>query len=155
MKAIVIFIFGIFLFSCAKSASKKVKDGYFTKEYTNWAWGSQHNGWVINKDGDILSFNLPQSWNHPDSLGYISEQNLLDNISNCEKTKEKVSGLQLNKHTKLIKNASMRSLSEKKSVGIDGGGNDFYCYWYDEEVGKYKKVRLLLRGDYRQENLSD
>ena len=58
----------------------------FESEYVNWAWGYQHSGGYIDKNGDVFSYNYapsdgqwrPEDWEHP------TETELLEKYSHSK-----------------------------------------------------------------------
>ena len=152
-KQIILSFFILLLLACSKKYSS-IPHGYFTYEYQNAAWGPQHELWVIDAEGKALSFDKPDIWHHPDSLGYIGVEQLLANLANSSVELNKVSKRKLYKNNKLIKGASKGSFSEKSNTSYDMGASTFSCYHYDSEKGKYKKVILAVEGDWSYANLS-
>ena len=48
----------------------------FEYRYVNFAWGYAENGWLIDSEGNMRSFSLPENFRLPDSTGYISQEDL-------------------------------------------------------------------------------
>ena len=156
MKQNIFYTVIILLFlSCNKEKYDSIPHGYYTVEYTNMAWGYQYNGWIIDADGNVMSFNLPTSnWNGTDSLGFISETDLLNNIAMCDTSIEKVTERKLYLNNKLIQGAAMGTLTEKKNTSNDAGSTKYSCYYYDIEMDAFKKVLLNVEGDWSYHNES-
>ena len=55
----------------------------FEFEYINYAWSYQHNGFIIDNEGNVLTYNNPENWNFPDSDLRISEKQVAENIRKC------------------------------------------------------------------------
>ena len=127
---------------------------YFEYEYINFAWGYQNNGWIIDAGGNVRSWNRPEDWRRPDSTGYISESDLLYNISETDSVIEVVGSNELKKHVALIEGAKDGFITEPENIGNDAGSASLYGYWYDPGVDAYLKVFLGLSGDYSSENTS-
>ena len=147
---------GSFL-GCNKEAThlKISSHGYFTMQHQNHAWSYQHYGWIINKDGIAMSFNMPSKWNYEDSLGYISESKLLENLSYCNKQIAHVSKHALYKNNSMIEDASKRTGSLKPGTTKDGGISQYSCYLYDSSKYLYKKVTVKAEGDLTYINESN
>ena len=150
----IIFIVFITFLSCEKEKINDSFNGYYTIEYTNWAWGYQHNGWVIDMQGRVMSFDLPVKWNKVDSLGYISKENLLENITNCDSKIEDVSNNNLIKYSTLINKAINGNISTKINTANDAGQTSYICYQFDTDLGLYKKIILKEQGDFSFHNES-
>ncbi|MFT5822371.1 MAG: hypothetical protein ACI8ZM_003627 [Crocinitomix sp.] len=154
-KTFLLAIFTLILLGCNKEKYDSIPHGYYTMEYQNWAWGYSHSGWIIDSEGNVNSFNLPNDWNGPDSLGYISESQLIENISNCDSKIGSVSKRTLYTHNKLINDAATGSNSEPESNGADIGRYAYYCYQFDTDAGLYKGVVLEVDGDWSYHNESN
>ncbi len=146
-------LFILSLFSCTKKY-ESLPHGYYTMEFHNFAWGEQHDGWMIDKDGNIMSFNLPEEWNYADSLGYISEEHLQENLARCTEKLGKTTKRRLYLNNKLIAAAAEGTLSERKNIGADMGATTYLCYQYDKEKNLYKRVVLDTEGDWSYYNQS-
>lgn len=142
------------LLGCNKEKFDSLPHGYYTLEHENWAWGYSHSGWIIDTDGNVMTFDLPSKWNREDSLGYISESALLENISYCNKKAEKVSKRKLYKHNQLIAGAANGKISLHDNTTADMGTRQYTCYWYDETRNLYKRVILKIEGDMEAVNES-
>ena len=147
----------LLLGSCQKTELEIRPDqvAYFEYEYVNHAWGYQHNGWIVDKTGKILGYNLPDSWTFPDSAGYISEPDLEKNLSKTDTLYNyQISTTELTHKIKLIPGAAKGKLSERKNVMFDAGGWGFSCYIWDKNKHKYRKILLETKGDWEQYNQS-
>jgi hypothetical protein len=63
----------------------------FQVDYINYAWGYQHTGFIIDNEGNILTYNNPQNWIFPDKDLSLSESQVRSNLESCVKTGKKVS----------------------------------------------------------------
>lgn len=143
------------LLGCNKEKFDSLPHGYYTLEYENWAWGYQHSGWIVDEDGNIMSFDLPSKWSKEDSSGYIAESALLENISYCNKKVAKVSKRKLYKNNQLIDGAANGKLSSRNGSSRDGGVHRYNCYQYDKTRDLYKKIILKIEGDMEVVNESE
>jgi hypothetical protein len=120
--------------------------GYFQYSYINHSWGDENYGWIIDKSGNVKSYNNPKNWNTPDSLGYIGEQQLEDNISYCNSIVNTVTNNDLANYNLLVDAASRGKLITRRQEVYDMGAMTYYCYWYDTVKGKYKQILLSQTG---------
>lgn len=155
MKKLGLFLLvSIILISCSKKDDDEVHHGYFTYEYQNWAWGYQHEGWMMDEKGKVNSFNLPEHWNGVDSLGYISEVELIENLEFCESKIDQVSSSQLLNKNQLISAAVNGEYSERQNTAYDAGSIQYVCYYWESALNSYKRVVLEESGDISYQNLS-
>jgi len=156
MKQTIIITIVLFcLLGCNKKKYESIPHGYYTFEVENWAWGHQHNGWIIDADGNVMSFNLPANWKRPDSLGFISEEDILDNLSKCKNKIKNITARKLYENNKLLEGAAIGSFSEKENTANDMGWIQYSCYQFDVEKGLYKKIKLHVEGDWSFHNESN
>ena len=127
---------------------------YFEYEYINYAWGFQHNGWIIDEEGNVRSFKLPEDWQYPDSSGMISEAALLYNIKQTDSIIAVVDSTELDKYTALITGARDGRISVRENTAADAGSASLHAYLYDEEKDAYLKIFLASSGDWSSENES-
>ncbi|NOQ71773.1 MAG: hypothetical protein GQ574_07225 [Crocinitomix sp.] len=154
-KLFLLAIFSLILLGCNKEKYDSIPHGYYTMVYQNFAWGYTFNGWMIDSDGNVNSFNLPEGMNGADSLGYISESELIENISNCDGIIGSVTKRKLYTQNKLINKAANGAFSEGTSHGADMGQYSYYCYQFDTDVGRYKRILLHTEGDWSYYNESN
>lgn len=140
---------------CYKEKFESIPHGYYTLEYENHAWGHQHSGWILDTDGKVKEFNLPENWNTPDSLGYLTENEIIENISYCKNEIDKFSKRKMYKFNKKIQNAANGNITSKKNTANDAGQTEYYCFFYDENKNAYKKINLSTEGDFSYHNESD
>ena len=63
----------------------------FQYEYVNYAWGYQHNGFIIDNEGKILTYNNPENWNFREKESNLTEAQVAENISKCKDSGKKIS----------------------------------------------------------------
>lgn len=126
----------------------------FQFDYVNYAWGYQHNGFIIDKEGDILTYNNPEIWNFPDKDFALSADQVNENIGYCLHSGKKISKAELQKHTNYIKNIASSKVTAPKNVAADAGSSEFICYQFSENTGIYKGYIIKTEGDFRSENLN-
>jgi hypothetical protein len=126
----------------------------FQLEYVNYAWGYQHNGFIIDYEGNVLTYNNPEKWNFPDTDFSLSENQVIENIGSCIRSGKKIPKEELQKYTNYIKNISSSKVSAIKNEGADAGSLDFICYQFSEITGMYKGCLIKKEGDFTCENLN-
>ncbi len=127
---------------------------YFEYHYYNYAWGFQENGWLIDREGNIRSFNLPENFRLPDSEGYLDLADLEHNLWLTESVIGKVDVKELDQFIDYIPGAARGEIGEARSIAADAGSSTLSCYLYDPDKGAYQYVFLAQSGDWEQFNLS-
>ena len=144
-----------FLYSCLQD---DVYNAYsttniiFQSEYTNNAWGYNHNGWMMTNTGQTKRFQKSANWVFPDSLGYVSEADMEKNLAACDSTIEIVSPAEYSTYATKALTCVNGNLSRPQNVMADAGENIWAFYVYDAEKKRYKRVILTTTGDWSQEN---
>lgn len=128
---------------------------YFEYEYINFAWGYQHNGWIIDRDGNVRAWDQQEDWRKPDSTGYIGAADLEFNISLTDSVIAVVDSADLMDHVELISGAKNGYITEPRNTACDAGSSTVYAYYYDEDADGYLKVFLGSSGDFSSANTSD
>jgi hypothetical protein len=158
MKPTVIYLtFLILLAGCNKDDDTIPAVGQvilFQKEYINYAWGYQQNGWVIDSSGNVRSYQLPEIWHFADSLGMISSQDMNDNIQQAGSILFKIDKDTLLHYFAKLEDAANGKLSEPRQEMFDAGITQFSGYLYQPNSKKYKQVIIRQIGDVYIENKS-
>ena len=126
----------------------------FEFEYINYSWSYQHNGFIIDNEGNVLSYSNPENWNFPDSDFRISERQLAENIRKCLHSGRKIPKEELQKYSNYIKNIASSKVTALKNVAADAGSIEFICYQFSESTGMYKGSLIKMEGDFTCENLN-
>jgi len=128
----------------------------FQSEYTNYAWGYNHNGWMMDGSGLVKRFQKNAPWVFPDSLGYISEIDMQKNLNVCDSLLEHVSSNELQQYTAKALTCVDGPMTNPKNTMADAGEHiwAFYIYDYKSARKRYKRVILNMTGDWSQENLA-
>ncbi|MGE5419876.1 MAG: hypothetical protein ACM3UT_06795 [Chloroflexota bacterium] len=126
----------------------------FQLDYTNYAWGYQHYGYMIDNQGRILTYDNPDKWNFPDNNFILTEEQVEHNISMCRISDEKISREELEKFSSYIEKISTSKLTAMKNTGADAGTLQFICYSYSENTQVYKGILIKSEGDFSAENLN-
>jgi hypothetical protein len=126
----------------------------FQVEYINYAWGYLHIGFIIDSEGNVLTYKNPLDWNFPDNDFIITQNQVKDNISKCTNSGEKISKVELQKYANYIKNISSSKVTALKNVAADAGSLQYTCYQFFENSGTYKSYLIKMEGDFTCENLN-
>lgn len=126
----------------------------FQYEYVNYAWGYQHSGFIIDNEGNVLTYENPENWNFQDNSLILSEMQVSENISKCRRSGKKIPQEELQKYTSYIKNISLSKITAMKNVAADAGSIEYFCYQYYEGNGTYKGCLIKMEGDFTCENLN-
>jgi hypothetical protein len=126
----------------------------FQYEYINYAWGYQHNGFIIDNEGNILTYSNPEDWNFRDKDLLLTEDQVSENTSKCHLSGRKISPGELKKYSAYIKNIASSEVTAPKNVAADAGTAEFVCYQYSETSKTYKGYIIKTEGDFTRENLN-
>jgi hypothetical protein len=129
----------------------------FEISYLNFAWGYLHLGLVIDRNGDIWSYDvsdLDPRFEDPADGIYTQEQ--LDfKFGHERRYLETIGEDRLARMYFLIEPASEGELSDPVNRGHDAGAMSYLGYLYDEETGLYHRVLFYQGGDFEVENTSE
>jgi hypothetical protein len=160
MKSFSAKLFSITLLFLLSSGCKKAynisnkQEILFQLDYVNYAWGYQHNGFIIDKEGNVLTYNNPEVWNFPDKDFALSSEDVNKNLGYCFNSGKKIPETELQKYTDYIKNIASSKVTAPKNVAADAGSSEFLCYQYSEKTGIYKGYIIKTEGDFKSENLN-
>jgi hypothetical protein len=126
----------------------------FEQSYINNAWSYQHKGFIIDNEGNILTYDNPERWNFPDSDNILSQEQVNENLKMCKPSGEKIPVSELRKFTNYIDNIASSKVSAPKYRGADMGSRGYYCYLYSEATSTYKEFIIKIEGDMECENLN-
>jgi hypothetical protein len=156
VKQIILMTFLVLFFTgCKKNFTISDKQVIlFQLDYVNYAWGYQHNGYMIDKDGDILTYNNPENWNFPDNDFSLTEHQVLENIASCTQSGKRILKEELQKYSNYINNIASTKITALKNVAADAGSLEYICYQYSENSGMYKGSLIKKEGDFTCENLN-
>jgi hypothetical protein len=150
-----LFFLTLIISGCKKNVAINEKQAIlFQVDYVNYAWGYQHNGIIIDSEGNILSYKNPQNWNFTDKDLNITETQVRDNMAICLNSGKKISSDELKKYAGYIKNISLSKVTAPKNVAADAGSLVYTCYQYSEKSGTYKGSTIKTEGDFTSENLN-
>jgi hypothetical protein len=145
----------LFITGCKRNVSINEKQAMlFQVDYVNYAWGYQHNGFIIDNQGNVLTYKNPQIWNFPDNDFALTENQVHENMENCVSSGKKIPLEELKKYASYIKNISSSKITALKNVAADAGSMQYICYQFSENPGIYKGSLIKLEGDFTRENLN-
>jgi hypothetical protein len=127
---------------------------YFEYHYINYAWGYQERGWLIDKDGNVRSFESPDNYRLPDSTGYLSLADLEYNLGLSDSIIATIDKEELEEYIAYIPKAAEGETGKSNNIAADAGSSVLSCYLYDPETKKYRYVFLAQSGDWEQFNNS-
>ena len=126
----------------------------FQSEYTNYAWGYNHNGWMLDNTGQVKRFQKSAKWVFPDSLGYVSASDMQKNMAACDSVMAKVSVSDFTNYSAKALNCANGPMSKPKNTMADAGERFYAIFLYDFNGNRYKRIILNMTGDWSQENLA-
>lgn len=132
----------------------KKQEILFQFEYINYAWGYHHMGFIIENNGNILTYDNPENWNFPDNDIVISAAQVDENLSKCKVSDIKVSGDELRKYSNYIKNIASSKVTALKNVAADAGSTQYICFQFSEDNLSYRGTLIKMEGDFTCENLN-
>ena len=127
----------------------------FQSEYTNYAWGYNHSGWLMDRTGQVRRFQKSAKWVFADSLGYVSASDMQKNMDACDSVIAQVSSKDFTHYyyEKAI-NCENGPMSKPQNTMADAGEHIYAFYVYESGHNRYKRVILNMTGDWSQENLA-
>lgn len=126
----------------------------FQSEYTNYAWGYNHNGWMMNNSGQVKRFQKGAKWVFPDSLGYISAVDLSKNMNGCDSVLAQISSKDFTLYAEKAITCAKGPMSKATNTMADAGEHIYAIYLYESGGNRYKRVILDMTGDWSQQNLA-
>jgi len=145
----------LFMIGCKKNVVISKKQAIlFQVDYENYAWGYQHSGFIIDSEGNILTYKNPQNWDFPDKDFHLSESQVRSNLESCRNTGKRISEEELKKYTGYIKNISSSKVTALKNVAADAGSLEYICYQFSESTETYQGTLIKQEGDFTCENLN-
>ncbi len=126
----------------------------FQYSYNNDNTSRVNQGFIIDKDGNILTYNQPEKWNFPDLNAVLAQVQVAENLRYCKTTGKRVPHTELDKYESHIINLASSKVSAKKSATTGKGTSAYYCYTFSSEDSTYKQVIIRMHGDLECENLN-
>ncbi|SDF42725.1 hypothetical protein SAMN04487996_110272 [Dyadobacter soli] len=116
---------------------------YFEIHYTNQAWGNQFKGFLIDKQGQVRTYDKPASWNDIELTQTLSKEQMEANAAQTTVSSTKIGSADLVQYMELAGKITGENLSKPVNGGADLGLTRFYSYTYD--AGKKTYSHTLLR----------
>lgn len=154
-----IFISFFAISNCSLNQSEDSADTQtylFEVEHINQAWGYEHNGFYIDKTGDVFCYNYTdqdEPWN-PAARDHFSAAELKNKYSHSKSLCDKVDFITLKEKRLMIPLAMEGNYSDTTSEGADMGTIAFICYKYNSNDNLYTPIILEVYGDYAFKNES-
>jgi hypothetical protein len=154
MKSILIVAISALLLSGCEKIREYDNNTIFMVERSNFAWGIQHSGTMIDSTGHVMTFNLPTTWNQPDELGFITLEDMQENLTQMEEILCTVSRNDFGKYSSKLMKAKNGTLSDPKSEMADFGTIQYSGFLYDPDNNRYKRILIKQTGDWAIDNNS-
>jgi hypothetical protein len=126
----------------------------FQFEFVNYAMNYEHKGFMIDNEGNVLSYNNPEAWNFPDRNLNISANQVAENLSLCITTGIKVPAVELRKFAYHIPNIAASRVSALRSAADNAGSAEYICWQYNENNSTYKGSIIRMEGNFTCENMN-
>jgi len=154
-KTILIILLAVAMTGCKKNIVISDRQAIlFEFEYVNYAWNYNHYGFIIDNEGNVLTYKNPESWNFPDRELRIGENQVAENLSMCTHSGIRIPKDELQKYSVHIKNIASSKVTALKNAADDSGSAEYICYQYSESSGMYKGTIIKMEGDFTCENLN-
>jgi hypothetical protein len=126
----------------------------FQSEYTNYAWGYSHSGWMMDHSGQVKRFQKSAKWVFADSLGYVSATDMQKNLAACDSILAQVSAKDFTLYAEKAIGCANGQMSKATNTMADAGEHIYAIYLYDPGSNRYKRVILDMTGDWSQQNMA-
>ncbi|GGM90794.1 hypothetical protein GCM10010967_24840 [Dyadobacter beijingensis] len=126
---------------------------YFEVHYSNQAWGKQFRGFLIDKEGQVRTYDMPAGWNDADVKPTFTKDEMEGNLSKTKISSTKIASAELDKNISAAQKITGDNFSKPVNGGADMGLVRFYAYSYDANNRTYRSVLLRQTGDVIINNL--
>jgi len=158
MKTSTLFFFVFLIISACSKENNAIpelnQEVLFQFEFANYAWIPEHGGFLIDSSGNVRNFNMPENWHYADSNGWISENDMKENLLNSQSTSLTINKDTLIYYYTMIWKASKGEISKPRQVANDKGSTTISGFIYDNGTKKYKEIVIRQFGDIEVENNS-
>ena len=142
--------------SCEKENPPASQEILFHSYYINFAWGYDHSGFFIDKNGNIKTYAQRgqynnSMWNFPDDDCCISEDKMKENLEQTELSDVKIDFETLQKYAAKIYSVKYDDYTEAWAA-CDMGAIVNVCYLFNEKTKMYKPIILSQDGDWTRIN---
>lgn len=118
----------------------------------NFAWGKQHGGFIIDKNGSIRVFTNPAKWNFPNKDNELSAEEMAENLNNSAISSTSIPVQEVREYASKIYTVDPNKLSERVSEGADRGARVVLMNRYSPSSKTYQQIILSETGDWNAEN---
>ncbi len=118
----------------------------------NFAWGKQHGGFIVDKNGSVRVFTNPAKWNFPNKDNELSAEEMAENLNNSALSSTSLPVQEVREYASKIYTVDPNKLSERVSEGADRGARVVLMYRYSPSSKTYQQVILSETGDWNAEN---
>jgi hypothetical protein len=125
----------------------------FEYAYVNHAWVYTHHGWLIDQNGVVKGFQLPDSWNFADEDGYISKDDLKENLAQTDTVYHTVDKDKMLRYFDDRLSVVNGRIDTSDTMMADAGISALYVYVWDSQKDLYKKQLLKSKGDLQMTNV--
>jgi len=154
MKSILIAAISALLLSGCEKIYDYETNTIFMVEHSNYAWGIHHSGIMIDSTGNVMTFNLPTTWNRPDEMGFITLADMQENLAQMEGISCSVTRNDFAKNSSKLMKAKNGILSDPKNEMYDFGTVQYSGFLYDPDNNRYQRILIRQTGDWAIENSS-
>jgi hypothetical protein len=126
----------------------------FQLDHVNYTISYQHNGFFIDNDGNVLTYDNPEKWNYPDRELRISAGQIAENLALCTHSGIKIPKEDLLKYSGHIKNIVATKVTAMKNASDNAGSTEYICYQFSDNTQMYKGAILRTEGNFTCENLN-
>ncbi len=128
----------------------------FQVDYINYSSGYVHNGFIIDNEGNVLTYEKPEKWHFPDKNNFLFQHEIVENMLSCKPSGKRIPESELKKYVNYINNIAASKVSARKTRtrGNRTGTTSYYCFQYSESESEYKVVTIKTEGEIECENLN-
>lgn len=101
-----------------------------------------------------MTFNLPDRWNRPDEMGFISLADMQENLAQMEEISCTVTQNDFAKYSSKLMKAANAALSDPKNEMVDFGTVQYSGFLFDPDNNTYKRILIKQTGDWAIDNSS-
>jgi hypothetical protein len=125
------------------------------RSYTNFAWGYQHSGIYVDREGGVYRFPAEQRVRlRPPQQANLTEAEMEAKFGESVALIGRVPADELLAMFRLIPAAAKGGYSERVSASRDRGAFVSACYVFDAAGKRHREVELDVKGDWEYRNLA-
>lgn len=126
----------------------------FEVEAINFAWGKSWQGFVVDAQGQVFSYDLSNTDLMPPQGDRFSAAELEAKYAHQRRRVGSVSAAEVASRYARVDAALSGSITDPKGFCADAGGVRYTALIYDEDTGTYRRLLLRQVGDVAQANTS-